>query len=330
MNLLKIQSRVIFASALLFTLFSGVVYAHVGYIVNPSSMSSLHGGFASLLERASHDYLGILLASLGLIGLLFLFWLFRKFCNSSGKIRSILANCFSRCTDLHRDIPWMMRLGIGIALIGAGSSRVLISPVLDTTAYISLVETILGFLILAGLAISWAVVVSIIFFSFGLYQNIYLLGNLDFMALAFGILVYNDPRPGIDFIFGTHGGVNLSKYKSYVPRLLSISLGISFIFLALYEKVLYANASVLVFDEMPWVLAGLMSSEVFTLLVLLIELFLGCVFLFGKNVRFFSAFAFIFLTLSFFYFKESVSSHVTIFTILSILFITNGKKANHE
>lgn len=325
MNQLKAQLKSILTSlTLLLIPFS--VNAHVGYLVNNESMMTLYGGFVDVLRRSSADRLGIFLVALFFVSFLLLYSFLGIFSYRYNSVKLLMDGCFDRCRESFSDIPWILRLGVGMSLIGAGASRVLISPVLETTHTVALVETILGFMILSGFLITWASIASIIFFVFGLINNIYLLGNLDFLALCIGIIILNNPRPGIDFLFGWHSGFDLKSYKKYFPRILSVLFGLGFIFLAIYEKILYTKASVLVFDDLPFVRYGLMTADTFTLFVLIVEILLGLVFLFGINVRFFAAFAFIFLTFSFFYFQESVFSHVTIFATLSILFLTNGQK----
>jgi uncharacterized membrane protein YphA (DoxX/SURF4 family) len=46
----------------------------------------------------------------------------------------------------------------------------------------------------------------------------------------------------------------------------------------------------------------------------------------GFKTRLISVIAFVVLSLSFFYFGEEVYSHVTLFSVLSVLFVTGGGK----
>lgn len=331
MNLSKQQLRNILNSfSYLFLILPSIASAHVGYIVGDDTMQGMYGGFVDMLTRASDDQNGIIIIALSFLSLLGFYLILTKFSFKYSGVRNFMEGCFSRCRESLSDIPWILRLSVGIALIGAGTNTVLISPIIEVTSAVALTEMILGFMLLAGVAITWVSVISIIFFLFGLLSNLYLIGNLDFVALALGILIFNNPRPGIDYLFGWHRGLNLKKYISGYPRFVSSVFGLTLIFLAIYEKILYAKASVLVFDDLPFVRAGIMSADSFTIFVLLTELMLGLIFLFGINVRFFSAFTIVFLTLSFFYFQESVFSHVTIFGTLSVLFLTNGKSISNE
>jgi uncharacterized membrane protein YphA (DoxX/SURF4 family) len=56
----------------------------------------------------------------------------------------------------------------------------------------------------------------------------------------------------------------------------------------------------------------------------IIEVLIGLALVAGFYTRLSSAIAFVVLSMSFFYFGEDVSSHITLFGILAVLFITRG------
>ena len=60
----------------------------------------------------------------------------------------------------------------------------------------------------------------------------------------------------------------------------------------------------------------------------IIEFIIGLTLVLGAYTRLASAIAFAVLSLSFFYFGEDVASHITLFGILSVLFITQGGKVS--
>ena len=59
----------------------------------------------------------------------------------------------ARTDGYHEYLPWMIRLSVGLVLIGAGLSRVMFMPILPTTALPAAMLTAAGFLLLLGLAV---------------------------------------------------------------------------------------------------------------------------------------------------------------------------------
>ena len=96
------------------------------------------------------------------------------------------------------------------------------------------------------------------------------------------------------------------------------------IYLALYEKILnpHLSADVVKLFELSSVIP--VSPEMWILSTGLIEFFIGLMLLIGFETRLFSIIAFSVLSLTFFFFKEAVYPHVTLFGTLSILIITGG------
>jgi len=66
------------------------------------------------------------------------------------------------------------------------------------------------------------------------------------------------------------------------------------------------------------------SAPMWVLSAGLIELAIGLFLLIGFHTRLLAVITFLVLSLSFFYFREEVYSHITLFTVLYILFITGG------
>ena len=111
--------------------------------------------------------------------------------------------------------------------------------------------------------------------------------------------------------------------KLYVP-ILSISIGLALTFLEVYEKILNPHASELVVAKYNLTSAIAVSPEMWVFSVGVIELVVGLFLLIGFKTRLTSAIAFAVLVVTFFYFKEDIFSHVTLFGSLSVLFITGG------
>ena len=84
------------------------------------------------------------------------------------------------------------------------------------------------------------------------------------------------------------------------------------------------HASELVVQKYNLTSAIAVSPEMWVFSVGIIELVVGLFLLIGFKTRLTSAIAFAVLVVTFFYFKEDIFSHVTLFGSLSVLFITGG------
>ena len=100
------------------------------------------------------------------------------------------------------------------------------------------------------------------------------------------------------------------------------------IYLALYEKIFNPNLSELIVRGFDLQSVVPVSVEMWILSAGLIEFAIGLLLIIGMFTRIVSAIAFIVLSLSFFYFGEDVASHITLFGILAVLFITEGGKVS--
>jgi uncharacterized membrane protein YphA (DoxX/SURF4 family) len=97
-------------------------------------------------------------------------------------------------------------------------------------------------------------------------------------------------------------------------------------FLAVYEKFLNPHLSEIVVYNYHLTSIIPVISEMWVLSAGIIEFLVGLFLFLGFKTRLTSAIAFIVFSLSFFYFGEEVYSHVTLFSVLSVLFVTGGVK----
>ena len=220
-------------------------------------------------------------------------------------------------------IPWILRLSLGIALIGAGSAHSLISPLLPEMTGFALMQVVLGFMMLSGFMLTPVVLFTVILFLYALSQDVYLIGNIEFLFGSIALLVLGNDRPGLDDIFMIPNHA-IESLKKYVPLFIRIGLGGAMIYLALFEKLFNPHISELVVTKFNLTSAIAVSPEMWVLSTGLIELLVGLFVFIGYHTRLTSAIAFVVVTTTFFYFKEDVYSHVTLFGMLSVLFITGG------
>jgi uncharacterized membrane protein YphA (DoxX/SURF4 family) len=296
------------------------VLAHVSYVIPEIVLVSKSGPDALFLMQVFNDPKNIwLMVGVGLITIISVLLIQRwsYFISWSIRLKERLA--------LYDDfLPWMVRLSLGIALIGAGTSEVFISESLQSTSAVATIEIFLGFAFLLGFFLVPITLISIILFFVALSQSIYIFGNFDFLGLLLAYLALHSERPGFDDIFNIKPLYGLRLPVGFAPLMLRIGIGVSMIFLAIYEKILNPHWS-----EMVVIDYGLnnfvpVEPAMWVLSVGIIELIVGLCLFFGFYTRFVSIVAFFILSTSFFFFKESVTSHVTLFGLLSILFVTGG------
>lgn len=299
-----------------------IAKAHVGYVIDEKlGLCRVRESVRFLLEPLS-DPKNLLLMVLTTIFVAILFVIYEKTQIFKKYLERLKDN-----TQSYRDLyPWMLRLSLGIALLGAGTSQVFVSPILGASPFVSLIETILGFLLLSGFLTGIATVGSIIIYGFALFSDLYILGNFDFLGIAVALLLFADGRPGIDDIFGIPFLPNLSHLKSWAPVVVRFGIGFSMLYLAVYEKLLNPELSSLVVEKFNMAEAIPVSPAMWVLSAGLVELLVGLLLIIGWRPRLVSSIAFLVLTASFFFFQEAVYSHITLFGSLSVIFSSGGRK----
>ena len=95
-------------------------------------------------------------------------------------------------------LPWIVRLSVGLVLIGSGLSRALFMPTIEATGLTALLLTACGFLLLLGFAVRPAALVALGAFAVTLVANPELVMMLD-VAGALGVVALLGPgRPSLD------------------------------------------------------------------------------------------------------------------------------------
>ncbi len=311
------MKKILFVLAVL--LFPHISQAHVAYVVGIDEMRSV-GGFDApyLLAPFFHlPYIGIM------IGTIFLVLIGYLILNKTILGKRLSLHMKGVFDSYHEFIPWIIRLSLGIALIGAGTAGVLISPIIENTTFHTL-QILLGFFLMAGFLLVPTIFCILGLYLFGLSLDIYLIGNLDFFALALGLLVFHSARPGVDDVLGISLLHKIHIPRIYLAPLLRVGIGGAMIFLALYEKIFNPHFMELVINQYHLTQILPVNAPMWVFSTGAIELAIGIFLVLGLYTRVISIIAIIVISLSFFYFNESVYSHITLFGTLSILAIENG------
>ncbi|MFA7193434.1 MAG: DoxX family protein [Candidatus Paceibacterota bacterium] len=296
--------------------------AHVRYLLDEETVSQNSGTNFNLLWEAIKDPTNISLV----LGTIFVVVIAIIACTKINILKNKLNSIKKQAETYLVFTPWMLRLALGIALIGSGTAFNLVSPALSGYEGFATIQILLGFLIMAGFLVIPATLLAVAIYFYALFQDFYILGNLDFLAVAIALLILDNEKPGLDDLIGMPKISPFSIFKKYVPLVLRFGIGGAMIFLALYEKIFNPNLSELIVLGFDLQKVFPVSVGMWVLSTGIIEFVIGMSLILGLFTRVTSAIAFIVLSLSFFYFGEDVASHITLFGILAVLFITSGGK----
>ena len=273
-------------------------YAHVGYVVGQKDFVEHLGRddryiFSPLSNK--NDLLMIFGTLLGVFVLYFLAWKIKH-------IRNWIIAIRMRLDTYTEYIPWILRLSLGIAFIGASVAHVLISPILPVAAFAG-IELLVGFFLLSGFLVVPSAIIGFILYIVALSQKFYIVGNLEVAVGLIALLILGSSRPGVDDILGIPH-LHAEKFKKIVPFLLRIGIGGALVFLSLYEKILNPHVSELVVQK--YHLLGIIpvGAAMWVFAVGIIELAVGLFILIGFQTRLVTAIAFLVLMTTFFFFKE--------------------------
>jgi uncharacterized membrane protein YphA (DoxX/SURF4 family) len=294
--------------------------AHVSYVLTEEQQADFKGAdYPFLTEPLTHwsNWLAI-----GLTLLIFL--LVAVFGRKINWIRDRIRFFRGRSRAYQDYIPVILRLCVGMALIGAGSQAALISPAVTHEPIFANIQVILGFLLIVGLATGPTALISLGLAVFAVVAHPTLLDNIEIIAALLAILLLGQTKPGLDDLLGITTYQPFQKLHHLAPLILRFGLGGALLIMAIGDKLinphwfgavieLYQLNTYLPFSTSMWV----MSATI-------IEITLGALILLGWHTRLASLITFTVLSIFFFIFKEDVYAHVTLFGTLFTLFISGG------
>lgn len=246
-------------------------------------------------------------------------------------------------------VPWLLRLGFGLPLIGAGFAGYffapVVSPVLVGSVPSRLFQIGLGFLLLFGLATRVAALVGLAVYVLTLLTQSDLLFALEWIPGFIAIALVGSGRPSADHTLqqvaaadGTFYGEidpihraadwlanRLEPYRRYLPMIVRIGMGISFAFLGLAEKLLSPTLALGVVQQYGFSEVTPIPPELWVLGAGLSELVLGLALVLGFFTRATALTALFVFTLTLFALpNDPVLAHIGLFSLASTLLITGA------
>ena len=240
-------------------------------------------------------------------------------------------------------LGWMLRLAIGLPLVGAGFSGYYFSPSVPAEA--RLLQVILGFALLFGLATRLVAAAGLVAYVAGLAANFpELLLASEFIGGFLGILVVGPGQPSADMLLRrlvVTDGTLLSRFRGVPtpatllnraglthelgPVLIRVGLGLNFVYLGVTQKWLQPADGLAVVERYGLESVVPVSPELWVFGAGLVELGIGVLFLTGCFTRGAAVAGFVVLTMTLFGLSnDPVLAHITLFGLTSALMVTGS------
>lgn len=316
------------------TVFAGRARGHVDYVADNSQSGDTGELFRTVFTDPTS--VGLLCAGgLGVLGLLIGYLRFASVVPDIDVARRTL-----RAYKPY--LPWMLRLSVGLPLVGAGFAGYLFSP--SVTVDIRLLQVGIGFLLLFGLATRLVALIGLGAYLIALATDTTLLLASEYIAGFLGIAIVGPGQPSADMLFhrlmitdGTlasrlrdvttpndllaRAGVNTLP----VALILRLFVGINFVYLGVSQKWFNVSESLAVVAKYDLTSVVPVSPELWVFGAGLVEITIGLAFLTGTFTRGAAGAGFLLLTTTLFGLPDDpVLAHITLFGLLSALLVTGS------
>lgn len=240
-------------------------------------------------------------------------------------------------------VPWLLRISFGLPLIGAGFEGYFVSPAVEVD--LRLLQVGLGFLLLFGLATRVIALAALAAYLIGVVLWPALLLQLEFVGGLLAVALVGGGKPSADHVLqrmaGMHGTLYgrvdvvydharrfqawNEPYKRYLPAVVRVGLGATFISLGLTQKILRPGIALAVVDQYDLTSVVPVSPELWVMGAGLAEIALGTALILGLFTRATALAAIAMFTLTLFALPDDpVLAHVALFGMASVLLITGG------
>ncbi len=242
-------------------------------------------------------------------------------------------------------IPWMLRLAVGLPLIGAGFEGYLFAPTVTFNSGANPLLRILfiglGFCILFGLATRIISVVGIATWAWALSVDPAVVLAVEYVPVFVALFILGGGRPSADdmlqevastdgTIYGKVDPVHYLKsfldertkpYRRYVPTVLRVGMGASFVYLGLIQKLAQPGSGLQVVEKYNLTAVVPVDPGMWVVGAGLTEIAVGLALIAGFFTRGAAAASFILFTTTLFGLPDDpVLAHVALFGMASAVF----------
>ncbi len=304
------------------------MFAHVDYVTDPAASDDPIRFLMDAIAQPGSALLlgiGVVVALAGLLA-----WA-RWRPLDAARLRLI-----DRAETYREYIPWIVRLSIGLVLIGSGLSRVLFLPTLEAGGLLALLLTASGFLLLLGLAVRPAALIALGTYTATLVFNPELVMMLDIAGALSAAAILGPGRPSLDDLlsaaFSRGPGARAANQNlatgrddDLVPLLVRFGLGGAFVASGVIDKLLIHDQALAAVERYGLTAVVPVAPDLWVLGAFLIETALGLAIVLGVLTRFSAIVGFAVLTLALFALPDDpVIAHVALFGLSSLLVITGA------
>ena len=247
-------------------------------------------------------------------------------------------------------VPWMLRLAVGLPLVGAGFEGYLFAPTVtfDVGAN-SLLRVLfigLGFFILFGLGTRIVATAGLVTYAWALMANPPVFLAVEYVPLFLSLFILGGGRPSADDMLlevastdGTYYGrvdpvhhlkafldERTRPLRAYVPVILRVGMGVSFVYLGLIQKLADPGSGLQVVEKYNLTAVVPVDPGLWVVGAGITETVVGVAFIAGFFTRGVAAVSFLLFTLTLFGLPDDpVLAHVTLFGIASAVFTLGAR-----
>lgn len=314
------------------------VRAHVDYVTDPQAETRDAVGFT--VEVLSSPFNAGLFAGTGLLAVIGIaaYLYVRPTITDIVILREKLAGY----SDL---VPWMLRLAVGMPLIGAGFQGYLFAPTVTfnvgSNPFLRILFIGLGFFTLFGLATRIVATLGLVTYAWALATEPAVFLAIEYVPLFLALFVLGGGRPSADDMLlevaSTDGTIygridpihHLKAYldertrplRAYVPVILRVGMGAAFIYLGLVQKLSQPSSVLAVVEKYNLTAVVPVDPGLWVVGAGVTEIAVGIALIAGFFTRGMAATAFILFTLTLFGLPDDpVLAHVTLFGMVSAVF----------
>jgi uncharacterized membrane protein YphA (DoxX/SURF4 family) len=242
-------------------------------------------------------------------------------------------------------VPWMLRLSVGLPLVGAGFQGYLFAPTVTfdpaTSPVVRILFIGLGFTLLFGLATRIVTTIGLVTFGWALSVDPGVVLAMEYVPAFLALLILGGGRPSADHMLqrvastdGTYYGrvdpvhhlkgfldTTTATYREYVPVIIRVGMGVTFIYLGLFQKLAEPGQALLVVEKYNLTAVVPVDPGMWVLGAGLTEMLVGLVLIFGFMTRGAAAVSFVLFTTTLFGLPDDpVLAHITLFGMASAVF----------